>query len=41
MTTIELMDRKRVPVLNLQVDLCDYETAIMRIDKIARGGIGG
>ena len=33
--------RKRVPVLNLMVDLCDYDTAIARIDRLARAGDGG
>ena len=34
-------NRKRVPVLNLMVDLCDYETAIAQIGRLARAGDGG
>ena len=33
--------RKRVPVLDLMVDLCDYDTAIAQIDGLARAGSGG
>ncbi len=41
MTTTEQSDRIRVPVLKLQVDVCDYETAIKRIDEIAHRESGG
>ncbi len=34
-------NRKRVPVLKLKVDLCDYETAIDTIDRMTRSGLGG
>ncbi|MEO6333780.1 MAG: WecB/TagA/CpsF family glycosyltransferase [Pyrinomonadaceae bacterium] len=41
MTTTEHADRRRVPVLKLQVDLCDYESAVNRIAERARTGHGG
>jgi N-acetylglucosaminyldiphosphoundecaprenol N-acetyl-beta-D-mannosaminyltransferase len=34
-------ERRRVPVLNLHVDLCDHESAIARISALARAGEGG
>jgi len=34
-------ERVRVPVLSLQVDLCDYDVAIARIEELARSGRGG
>lgn len=37
----DLTDRKRVPVLSLQVDLCDYDDAIERIERLTRSGSGG
>lgn len=40
MTTTERTDRTRVPVLKLQVDLCDYESTIDRITKMARADRG-
>jgi N-acetylglucosaminyldiphosphoundecaprenol N-acetyl-beta-D-mannosaminyltransferase len=41
MTTTQQTDRTRVPVLKLQVDLCDYDIAIKRITELARAGRGG
>ena len=41
MTTTEQTDRTRIPVLKLQVDLCDYDIAIKRITELARSGGGG
>ena len=41
MTTNEQPDRMRVPVLQLQVDRCDYAIAIKRITELARAGGGG
>jgi N-acetylglucosaminyldiphosphoundecaprenol N-acetyl-beta-D-mannosaminyltransferase len=41
MTTTQQDDRTRVPVLKLQVDLCDYDRAIKRITELARAGVGG
>lgn len=41
MTETEQTDRTRVPVLRLQVDLCDYDRAIKRITELARAGDGG
>jgi N-acetylglucosaminyldiphosphoundecaprenol N-acetyl-beta-D-mannosaminyltransferase len=37
----DLTARKRVPVLGLQDDLCDYEDAIERIERLTRSGSGG
>ena len=37
----ERSERSRVPVLKLQVDLCDYETAIDRILELGRERRGG
>ncbi len=37
----ERTDRTRVPVLKLQVDLCDYETAIGRVVGLGQGRHGG
>jgi N-acetylglucosaminyldiphosphoundecaprenol N-acetyl-beta-D-mannosaminyltransferase len=34
-------ERRRVPVLDLQVDLCEYEHAIGRISELSRAGAGG
>ena len=39
--TTDIADRKRVAVLNVQVDLCDYNSAINTIDRLARAGRGG
>lgn len=41
MTTTERTDRYRVPVLKLQVDICNYEIAISRITELASAGRGG
>jgi N-acetylglucosaminyldiphosphoundecaprenol N-acetyl-beta-D-mannosaminyltransferase len=41
MTTTQETDRRRVPVLKLHVDLCDYEYAIDLIRKRAREQRGG
>ncbi len=41
MTTTQQTDRTRVPVLKLQVDLCDYDRAIKQITGLARAGDGG
>jgi N-acetylglucosaminyldiphosphoundecaprenol N-acetyl-beta-D-mannosaminyltransferase len=41
MTSTEQNERSRVPVLKLQVDLCDYDRAIDLITDIAREGRGG
>ncbi len=41
MTTTEPTDRTRVPVLKLQIDLCNYEIAISRITELARANRGG
>ena len=38
---IDQPNRERVPVLSLQVDLCDYGFAIAEIDRLARTGSGG
>ncbi|MEO8041346.1 MAG: glycosyltransferase, partial [Acidobacteriota bacterium] len=40
MTATEQTNRTRVPVLKLQVDLCNYEIAISRITELARAGGG-
>jgi N-acetylglucosaminyldiphosphoundecaprenol N-acetyl-beta-D-mannosaminyltransferase len=37
----DLTARKRVPVLSLQVDLCDYDDSIGRIERLTRSGSGG
>lgn len=36
-----MSQRRRVPVLHLQVDLCNYETVIAQITELARSGRGG
>ena len=41
MNTPDRINRSRVAVLKLQVDLCDYATAISRIIEIARAARGG
>ncbi|PYT00118.1 MAG: glycosyltransferase [Acidobacteria bacterium] len=41
MTLHDQSDRRRVPVLGLQVDLCSYDDAIRKIIKLARAGLGG
>jgi N-acetylglucosaminyldiphosphoundecaprenol N-acetyl-beta-D-mannosaminyltransferase len=38
---VDELKRKRVRVLSLQVDLCDYAGAISRITKMARAANGG
>ena len=41
MKTTSQNDRNRVPVLHLNVDLADYDSAIARITDLAREGQGG
>lgn len=41
MTDSQRKERERVPVLNLLVDLCDYDTVIDRITRLARVYAGG
>ena len=41
MTQSDRIERRRVPVLNLRVDLCDYDTAIARIGELAQSNSGG
>jgi N-acetylglucosaminyldiphosphoundecaprenol N-acetyl-beta-D-mannosaminyltransferase len=41
MSSNDHTDRRRVPVLGLQVDLCTYDNAIDKIEQLARAGRGG
>ena len=41
MTHDNEIDRRRVPVLGLDVDLCSYDEAIDKIVELARAGSGG
>ena len=41
MTLNDKSDRRRVPVLGLDVDLCSYDDAIGKVTELARSGKGG